>query len=122
MKQVLVKRDTVNIMALDAEGKRALGAIWRGLSLGNGAVTAHLEDTATPEEIVLVEALLKTHDETQLTPEQSKQIAQRHALKQARQAFDVPLVLEGLPPADALKAVVHRLTWLEEEVRLMLGE
>ena len=118
MIEVSIQRGSVNVEALDAELRAALGGITSGLSLTPGQVIVHLVDKATPADIETARAVVLAHDPSVLTPEQQAELAQRQKLDQARRDYGTSEIdlstYSGKDPL--LTALAEKIAWLEREI------
>jgi hypothetical protein len=116
MRDVVITKVNVNIEAVDAALRAALGATSSGVSASGDEVVVHLDDAATPTQIQQAQQIVASHDPQVLTPEQQAEANRRQALKQAQQAA------EALPlsPSDFTgkqQALAQKVLWLEQAVR-----
>jgi hypothetical protein len=118
MIDIIVGRASVNIAALDAQLRAALGIITSGFSAGNGQVVVHLLETATPAQVDQARAIVIAHDPTALTTAQQAALARRQKLDQSRRdsgASEIDLSLyTGKDPL--LDALARKVAWLEREI------
>ncbi len=118
MKDIIIERSTVNIEALDADLRAALGAATSGFTLGGGKVVVHLVDTATPQQEDQARQIVLNHDPTRLTPEQQADILRQAKLDQARKdygAAEIDLTIySGQGPI--IQLLAQKIAWLECEI------
>jgi hypothetical protein len=102
MKSVIVERGAVNVEALDAALRAALGAATTGYSISGGNVIVHLLDSATAQQ------------ENQ---------ARIQKLNQARTNYGVnPLDVATYTAQPALiQQLAQKISWLEQEIAALQG-
>jgi hypothetical protein len=120
MLEFRIDRSDVNVELLDAQLRAAGGALVYGLSAQRGGVTIYVNEAMPPELRKQLEQIARTHDATQMTPEQ-KALTERHAmLEQGR--TDVPLSVDDFKASDpASQALARKIAWLEQEIRDLRG-
>jgi hypothetical protein len=118
MIEVTVQRTSVNIEALDAQLRAALGHLTSGVSVSAGQVIVHLAETATPAHIETARAVAVAHDPAVLTPAQQTALQDRHKLEQARRDFGASeLDLSTYQGKDPLLTLLaQKIAWLEREL------
>jgi hypothetical protein len=124
MQSISIDRTAVNVEALDADLRAALGVLTSGISVGRGQVIVHLLDTATPAQINQARAVVQAHDPARLTPEQQTRAARRARLEQSRQDYGAAeLDLTAFTGQSALvRLLAQKIAWLEQEINtLRLG-
>ncbi|MEZ4667897.1 MAG: hypothetical protein R3E39_08285, partial [Anaerolineae bacterium] len=85
MKDITVEKiTTVNLVALDAALRSALGAFLIGVTHTANAVTVHTTDDTSVDTINKVKTIVESHDPAQLTPDQQAEILAQAKLEQAR--------------------------------------
>lgn len=123
MQNIIVKRQTVNLEALDETIRAALGDVVTGVSSRPGAVVVHLIDAATTTQANQAQQIVLNHDASELTAEQTAEAQRRQHLETAREANRSNLDAEGISTADVttLKQVARKVAWLEQEIRDLRG-
>jgi hypothetical protein len=111
----------VNIAALDAALRSALGAEMYGLVADGQRVTLCLADSVKPAQVTQARRLVETHDPAQLTPEQQADLDRAARLQQSRdEAGAGELRLADFDGQDALlNQLARKVLWLEREVRVL---
>lgn len=129
MREIQVQRESVNVEALDAALRAALGDVVFGISAGPEGVVAHLADSATAEQSAQARMLIEQHDPTLLTPEQQIKLERQRQLAQARAAGEInPLPIDGAGyqtvaglTDEALSRLAQKVAWLEREIASLRG-
>lgn len=129
MREIQVKREMVNVEALDAALRAALGEVVFGISAGPEGVIAHLADAATAQQITQAQTLIEQHDPTLLTPEQQVKLERYQQLEGARalgETNPLPVDGEGYKTIagltdEALVRLAQKVAWLEREIPLLRG-
>jgi hypothetical protein len=117
MQHITIQRETVNIEALDAQLRDALGEVVHGISTGPKGVTAHLNDTATANDLAQAESIVTAHDPSVLTADQQNEIARQHQLAASRDANVEPIDPAIAKDQDAvIRLLVQKVAWLEQEI------
>jgi hypothetical protein len=111
----------VNVAALDAALRSALGAEIYGLVADGQRVTLCLADSVKPAQVHQARRLVETHDPAQLTPEQQAAADRAAKLQQSRdEAGAGELRLADFDGQDALlNLLARKVLWLEREVRVL---
>jgi len=124
MQNIIVERHAVNIEALDAELRSALGDVIAGMSTRPGAIVVHLSDAASKSQANQAQRLVLDHDATQLTSEQSGEVDRIQRLRAARQANRTALEVDGISnnDVDTIKRLARKVAWLEQEIRDLRGD
>ncbi|CAG0991298.1 hypothetical protein ANRL4_02490 [Anaerolineae bacterium] len=123
MINVFIEGKAVNPEALDAELRTALGSSLLGLSIGNGAVTVHLDDSTLPPQQNQARTIVLAHDASILTSSQLAETARRQRLTQARQDNTAELDLLGYSDQpDLVRELARKVAWLELEVNTLLDK
>lgn len=118
MPTITISRDAVNLVALDAELRTALGELAQGVSVEGQKVHLHLHEDVSTEEIALARRIARQHDAALLTPEQSRRQQRRTRLQSLRQSLQDALDESAYDSADPLlRQMAQRLAWLELEIR-----
>ncbi len=118
MKDIAIERSTVNIDALDAELRAALGAATTGFTIGGGRVTVHLLDSAIPAQETLARQIVAAHDSARLTQQQQLEAERKGKLDQARRdygAAEIDLAPYGVQPPP-IQQLAQKIAWLEREL------
>jgi hypothetical protein len=118
MKDVTIERSTVNIEALDAELRAALGAATTGFTAGGGKIVVHLLDSATPQQENLARQIVLAHDPARLTPQQQQEAERKTKLDQARRDYGAA-ELDLAPYAGQgpiIQKLAQKILWLEREI------
>ena len=129
MREIQVEREIVNVEALDAALRAALGGVVFGISAGPQKVVTYVADDATVQQISLVQTLIEQHDPTLLTPEQQVKLERHEQLEQARALGETnPLLVDGEGyktvaglTDDALLRLAQKVAWLEREIMSLRG-
>jgi hypothetical protein len=124
MKELVIARDAVNLEALDADLRAALGGATSGLSFRAGQVTVHLADTATDAQINQARAIAQAHDPSKPTPAQQAAASRRARLAQLRGDYGADLDLTNFNGQGVLiRLLAGKIAWLEQEIAsLRAGE
>lgn len=111
----------VNVAALDAALRSALGAEIYGLVADGQRVTLCLADSVKPAQINQARRLVETHDPAQLTPAQQTAADRAVRLQQSRdEAGAAELRLADFDGKDALLIqLARKILWLEREVHAL---
>ncbi len=111
----------INVAALDAALRDALGADFFGLVAGGQRVTLCLADSVKPAQLNQARRLVETHDPAQLTPEQQAAADRAAKLQQSRgEAGTGELRLADFEGKEALLAqLARKVLWLEREIRAL---
>ncbi|MGQ9889714.1 MAG: hypothetical protein ACUVSX_14675 [Aggregatilineales bacterium] len=114
----------VNLEALDAALRAALGSVVLGVSAADDSVHIHLRADASPDAAAQARSLAVRHDPAALSPRQQAERDRRDLLAAARRAAGDPLEPDAF--ADPrLRALAQRVVWLALEIealRAQLGE
>jgi hypothetical protein len=117
MKEIVIQRSAVNIEALDADLRAALGAATTGLSFHAGQVTVYLSENATDTQVAQARALVQAHDPTKPTPAQQAAINRRARLAQLRGDYSADLDLTTFAGQGVLiRLLAGKIAWLEQEI------
>ena len=118
MKEITIERSAVNIEALDADLRAALGSATSGFSIGGGKVVVYLLDTANKQEEEQARLLVLTHDPARLTPQQQARLLREAKLDQARREWgsaELDLtVYTGQGPV--IQQLAQKIIFLEREI------
>lgn len=110
---------SLNMEALDAALRTALGTKVSGFSVGGGQVIVHMDDSATPAQIQQAQQIVADHNASGLTPTQQAEQERQQALEQMRQtAGNLELQTSdynGQP--QAIQNLAQKVMWLEQELR-----
>lgn len=110
----------VNLLALDAALRSALGSAVIGLTHNGASVIVHLTDDAPPAKVAQARALVLSHDPSQLTPDQQADILNQAKLEQARADFAAELDLAIYSGKDPLlEKLAQKIAWLEREINAL---
>lgn len=111
---ITIELKVVNIEALDASLRAALGVKTSGLSYHQGILTLHLLDSASAADQDSARAIVAAHDPAQLTPEQQ---AQSRLKQQRSENRDNPLLPEDYTAQlPLIRALAQKIAWLEQEI------
>jgi hypothetical protein len=122
MQTITIARNSVNLEALDADIRAALGSKAAGISSGPYGVAVHLSDNASQADIDQVQAIVAAHDSAVLTAEQQARIDQQAALDSARAANAVPVNLADYSGEAAnMQQLAGKIAWLEQEIAALQG-
>jgi len=118
MNNIIIERSTINAEALDSDLRAALGAAITGVSIANGKLVIHLNDSATPQQEIQARQIVQNHNPAQLAPAQQAEAQRRQRLDQARQesalqALDVQDYSKMDP---AIRRLAQKIAWLEQEI------
>jgi hypothetical protein len=117
MQHITIQREDINIKALDAELRGALGEVVHGISTGPQGVTVHLSDAATANDLAQAESIAANHDPSVLTADQQDEIARQQELAAARDANVEPIDPAIAKGQDAvIQLLVQKIAWLEQEI------
>ena len=117
MREIMIERSTVNIEALDATLRTALGQAISGVSSRAGQVIVHLSATVSQAQIDQARSIVIAHDPAQLTAEQQAEIDRRQALETARAANTTPLnTADYNSETAAIQQLAQKIAWLEQEI------
>lgn len=122
MKDITIDHiSAVNLIALDAALRTALGSSVFGLTHNGQSITVHLADDAPPGKVAQTRTIVQSHDPSQLTPDQQAGILKQAKLEQARQDFAATeLDLKTYEGKDALlEALAKKVSWLEREINAL---
>ena len=113
---VITDMSGVNLEALDASLRQALGATVKGISLRRGQVIVHLATDASPQQVASARSLVQRHDPQQLSQEQQEQKQREQQIKAAhedalaaRQA-----ATGGADINEQVALLTRRIDWLEK--------
>src|SRR5687768_9997837 len=113
MIEVVVERASVNIEALDADLRAALGDVSAGLSTNGEQVRVHLTDAATPEQQSLAASIIEGHDPSQRSASQQAEAQRELYLAQVRRdygATDLNLTsYDGQP--SPIQTLAQKIAW-----------
>jgi hypothetical protein len=115
MNDIVVQKASINIEALDADLRAALGAAVSGISYGGGQVTVHMDDNATPTQVQQAQQIVGSHA-NRLTAAQQAAVTRQEALAQLRQTAD-GITLATADFAGKQRDLAQKVMWLEQEVR-----
>jgi hypothetical protein len=117
MRDITLDRQFVNLEALHADLRAALGGIVRGVSSGPYGLRLHLTDDASDSHIEQAVTLAFSHDPTRLTPRQQAEAERELQLELARAANATPLNLADYSASDLLlQTLARKVAWLEQEL------
>jgi hypothetical protein len=124
MKTLVIDRAAVNIDALDADLRTALGGATSGLSFHAGQVTVYLSDDASDAQVSQARALVQAHDPSKPTPAQQATSNRRAKLAQLRGDYGADLDTSTFVGQGVLiRLLAGKIAWLEQEVAaLRAGE
>jgi len=119
MKDITIERTAaINVEALDADLRAALGEFTSGFTAGSGRVVVHLLGTATPQHETLARQIVRDHDPARLTQQQQQEAQRKARLDQAR--ADYGAVELDLTPYDSqgpiIRLLAQKILWLEREI------
>jgi hypothetical protein len=118
MQEITINRTSINVQALDDALRTALGATTIGVSTRPGQVTVHLLDTATPQQLDQVRAILQAHDPAQLTAVQQRRLDRAALIDQLRGQNPIPLnPADFNAETDAIRRLARKIAWLEQEIK-----
>jgi hypothetical protein len=117
MQTITIARNSVNVEALDANLRAALGAKAAGISTGPYGVAVHLSDEANQSDIDQVQTIVAAHDPVVLSAEQQARIDRQAALDSARAANATPVNLADYSGEAAnMQQLAGKIAWLEQEI------
>jgi hypothetical protein len=115
MNDIIISRDTVNLEALDADLRAALGDGVSGVSFARGVVTVHLTDKAAADASDTARQIVINHDPAHLTLAQQKALEQAARLDAARKA-NIGDLDTGQFTDPLLAELAQKIAWLEQEI------
>jgi hypothetical protein len=120
MIEVWIDRSDVNIELLDAQLRAVGGDLVYGVSTQRGGVMVYISEAMSEKMRKQLAQIVRTHDSTQMTPQQEI-AAERYTLLQEARS-DAPLSTEDFNGADTLtRALAKKIAWLEQEIRELRG-
>ncbi len=123
MKDILVTKNAVNLEALDADLKTALGSIVTGVSTGPYGVQVHFTDAVTAAQENQARSIVQSHDPEKLTPNQQSALNHTTKLNQARADYGATALdlaaLKGQP--SFIQQMAQKIAWLELEIKELRG-
>ena len=123
MQNITIERWDVNIAALDAELRAALGELVSGISTGPYGVQVHLSDDVTPASIQQARQIITSHDPKILTPKQQARQQRQQKLSQARQNNTAEIDLSNYSGQSSdIQALAQKIAWLEQEIHDLRDE
>ena len=113
---VITDMSGVNLEALDASLRAALGATVAGISLRRAQIIVHLAADASPAQVASARSLVQRHDPLQLS---QKQKAQKQREQQIKAAHENALAARQATAGDAdlneqVALLTRRIDWLEK--------
>jgi hypothetical protein len=115
MNDIIISRDAVNLEALDADLRAALGDGVSGVSFSRSIVTVHLTDKAAPDASDIARQIVVSHDPAKFTAAQQQAQERAAKLDAARKANTANL--DTSPFTDPLLAeLAQKIAWLEQEI------
>ncbi len=112
---VITDMSGVNLEALDASLRAALGATVKGISLRRGQVIVHLAAVASPQQVASARSLVQRHDPQQLSQEQQEQKQREQQIKAAHEdALAARQAATGGDVNEQVALLARRIDWLEK--------
>ncbi len=113
---VITDMSGVNLEALDASLRQALGATVAGISLRRAQVIVHLAADASPQQVASARSLVQRHDPQLLS---QKQQEQKQREQQIKAAHEDALAARQTATGDAdvseqIALLTRRIDWLEK--------
>jgi hypothetical protein len=122
MQDITIAQKPVNIEALDADLRAALGSTVAGISTGPYGVEVHLSDDATPTQLNQARSIVQAHDATKLSAQQQAEVQREAQLEQARQDNATSLNVSDYSGQNALiQKLAQKIAWLEQEIADLRG-
>ena len=112
---IITDMSGVNLEALDASLRQALGAAVAGISLRRGQVIVHLAADVSPQQVASARSLVQRHDPLQLSTKQQED-KQREAQIKAAHA-DALAARQAAADGDVSEQIAlltRRIDWLEK--------
>lgn len=116
---------SVNLEALDAALRAALGSVVIGVSAADDGVRVHLRADASPDIVAQARSLVIRHDPAVLSSRQQVERDRRDQLAVARRAAGESALTPDAFADPRLRALAQRVAWLALEIealRARLGE
>ena len=112
---VITDMSGVNLEALDASLRAALGATVAGISLRRAQVIVHLAADASPQQVASARSLVQRHDPQQLSQKQQEQKQREQQIKAAHE--DALAARQAATASDVsgqIALLTRRIDWLEK--------
>ena len=121
---VITDMSGVNLEALDASLRQALGATVAGISLRRAQVIVHLAAEASPQQVASARSLVQRHDPQQLSEKQQEQKQREQQIKAAHaDALAARKAATGGDVSEQIALLTRRIDWLEKALEaLAAGE
>ena len=113
---IITDMSGVNLEALDASLRAALGATVAGISLRRAQVIVHLASDASPQQVASARSLVQRHDPLQLSTKQQED-KQREAQIKAAHADALAARKQTVEASDVsgqIALLTRRIDWLEK--------
>ena len=117
---VITDMSGVNLEALDASLRAALGATVKGISLRRAQVIVHLATDASPQQVASARSLVQRHDPHQLSQKQQEQKQRAQQIKAAH--ADALAARQAAADGDVSEQVAllaRRIDWLEKALEAL---
>ena len=112
---VITDMSGVNLEALDASLRQALGAAVAGISLRRAQVIVHLAADASPQQVASARSLVQRHDPQQLSEKQQEQKQREQQIKAAHaDALAARQAATGADINEQVALLTRRIDWLEK--------
>ena len=112
---VITDMSGVNLEALDASLRQALGATVAGISLRRAQVIVHLAADASPQQVASARSLVQRHDPQQLSEKQQEQKQREQQIKAAHaDALAARKAATGGDINEQVALLTRRIDWLEK--------
>ena len=116
MREIIIRdMSGVNLEALDASLRQALGATVAGISLRRGQVIVHLAADASPQQVASARSLVQRHDPQQLSQKQQEQEQREQQIKAAHtDALAARKAAKSGDVSEQIALLTRRIDWLEK--------
>ena len=117
---IITDMSGVNLEALDASLRAALGATVAGISLRRAQVIVHLASDASPQQVASARSLVQRHDPQQLSQKQQEQKQREQQIKAAHE--DALAARQAAADGDVSEQVAlltRRIDWLEKALEAL---
>ncbi len=117
---VITDMSGVNLEALDASLRQALGATVAGISLRRAQVIVHLATDASPQQVASARSLVQRHDPLQLSTKQQEQKQREQQIKAAHaDALAARKAATGGDVSEQIALLTRRIDWLEKALEAL---
>ncbi len=113
---VITDMSGVNLEALDASLRAALGATVAGISLRGAQVIVHLAADASPQQVASARSLVQRHDPLQLSTKQQEDKQREQQIKTAHEDALAARkqTVEASDVSGQIALLTRRIDWLEK--------